>query len=807
MTGIAADLRQALRRIRSTPLVSFAAVLTVALGIGSSVVMTDMLDRLLLRAPAHVTDPDRVARAYVGSRGSFFDRTGYATFEAISTLADDLEASATYFTESLTLGRGANARQVEAVAHSSDYFKVLGVQPHIGSSTADRNGASDDIAVISHALWWREFGGSQDVMNKSLRLGLNTYSIVGVTPPGFYGIEFKPADVWLPLAPRASAAFGREWKTGASFLQVIARVKPGVRRERVNERATAAYRAVQTLDWEKKNTLVLGDLRPARAPGAAIGTRVEVLIAGMSILVLLITCGNVANLLLVRGLRRDREFAVKTALGATRPRLLRETGVEALVLAFGAGLVALIVVTVGGGVVRREFLSPVAALASPVDLRLMLVTVVFCAVSVFLLGLAPALRLTTPRAANPARTIAPRPSWILDCFSGAQVALSMPLLIAAALFVMSLHHASHQDLGMQTDRVAVVTTNLFEIGRPKENHDVHRRIQARLTQFPQVESTAIVQNLPMQSSIMLLIEVPGRDDLWKAPIWSDDLPSMNPVDPSYFEVMRMRVIDGRVFTEHENRKGARSVAVVTESMAQFIWPGQRAVGKCFYMGGRGNDNPCTEVVGVVADARLYPSIRRTKEWASAYYVPIEQSAGSSSRALLVRTTADLEPVLQMLRAESQVAVPDLPYVEARAFDEIFKRMLKPWRLGSVVFSVFGVVSLLVATIGIAVVSAYAVTRRTREIAIRLALGAEPPQLVRLVLRRSVCVLAAGLAAGLILAWSAGAIVSSLLFDVAPRDSRVFVGAAVVLLLAGCGAAWIPARRATRIEPVTALVTE
>jgi hypothetical protein len=426
--------------------------------------MTDMLDRLLLRAPAHVTDPDRVARVYIGLRG-FFDRTGYATFEAVSSLGDDLEASAAFFTESLTLGRGREARQVETVGHSGDYFKVLGVQPLIGSWTADRNGSSENSAVISHGLWQREFGGSPDVLGRPLRLGLDVYTIVGVAPSGFNGIGFKPADVWVPLERRASFAFGPDWKTSASFLQVIARLKPGVRRERVNERATAAYRASRTMDWEKKNILVLGDLRPARAPGAPIGTRVEVLIAAMSILVLFITCGNVANLLLVRGLRRDREFAVRTALGATRARLLREVSFEAGVLASGAGLVALFVVIAGGGLVRREFLSPVASLASPLDARLLLVTVAFCAAAVFLLGLAPALRLTTPRALNPARTIAARQSLILDLFSGAQVALSLPLIIAAGLFVASLYHASHQDLGMQTDHVAIVTTNLFEIGR------------------------------------------------------------------------------------------------------------------------------------------------------------------------------------------------------------------------------------------------------------------------------------------------------------------------------------------------------
>jgi predicted permease len=555
---------------------------------------------------------------------------------------------------------------------------------------------------------------------------------------------------------------------------------------------------------DQNNVLILGDLRPARAAGARIATRVEVLIAGMSILVLFITCGNVANLLLVRGLRRDREFAVKTALGATRARLLREVVIEAVVLAAGAGLVALVLVTSGSAVVRREFLSPVAALASPLDFRLVLVIVAFCVAAVFLLGIAPAFRLTTPRAVTPARTITGRPSLIIDLFSGAQVALSLPLIIAAALFVVSLRNASHQDLGMRTDGVVIVTTNLFQIGRQSENHEVLREIQARLGSLPQVESIAMVLNLPMQSSTTWVIDVPDRDDLWKGTVSSDVLPSINPVDPSYFHLMRMRLLDGRLFRADENRKGEPSVAVITESMAQFVWPGQRAVGKCFYMGGR--DNPCTEVVGVLADARLFPSIRPTKEWASAIYVPI-LPGGSSSRALLVRTTANPEPTLQMLRSEAQVAVPDLPYVEARAFDDIFKTMLKPWRLGSIVFGVFGAVSMLVSAIGLGVVSAYAVTRRGREIAIRSALGAEPEQLVRLVLRRTVVVVASGVGIGLVLAWSGGELLASQLFGIAPGDLRVFAGATFALLLVGCGAAWIPARRATRVQPVIALAAE
>jgi putative ABC transport system permease protein len=806
MRLIPSQARQALRRLSATPLLSVAAILTLAIGIGSAVVMVDVLDRLLLRPPAQVSDPDRVARIYVRMGVSYIDRTGHATFEALGSMRAELEASAAYFTESLSFGRGSGARRLEALAHSGGYFAVLGVQPALGSWAEASSLAREDAAVISHALWQQEFGGAPDVLGKPLRLGLDTYNIVAVAPRGFRGIGWKPVDVWLPLVPRARATYGQEWKSAAMFLQAIARLRPGVNREHANDIATAVYRARHTQPWEKKGAVVLGDIRPARGPGAPTGTRVEVLVAAMSIVVLIITCGNVANLLLVRGLRRDREFVVKTALGASRVRLVREVLLEAAFLAAGAGVVSLVVVMTGGTLMRRVFLSPITALASPLDGRLVLVTVVFCVVAAFLLGLAPAFRLTTRRALSPGHSAVVRPSRLLDLFSGLQVALSLPMIVAAVLFVLSLSNARNQDLGMQTGGVTVVTTNLFEVGRPMENHEAHRQMQARLAGLPQVGSMAVVQNLPMQSSTTFLIEVPGKPAP-AGPVSSEGLPLFNAVDPSFFTVMRMRLIQGRFFTEAENRKGARSVAVITESMARDIWPGEHAIGKCFYMGGR--DGACTEVVGVAADARLFPSIRPTKQWTSAYYVPIEQTGanGMSSRAVLVRTVGDPESLLQTLRREAQSAAPDLPFVEARAFDDVFMSMLKPWRLGSIVFGVFGAISIGIAAVGLAVVGAYGVTRRTREIGIRSALGARPHHLVRLVLSRSLFVVLTGLAAGIGLAWAGGRILKAQLFDVTAGDPRVLGAAALAVLLIGSVAAWLPARRAARIDPITALRAE
>ena len=810
MRLIPAEIPQALRRLASTPLLSLGAILTLALGIGSAVVMVDVLDRLLLRAPEHVSDPERVTRVYVGGgRRSYMDRVDYATFVALGTMRSELDASAVYFSELLTLGGGQSARRLESVAHSRDYFAVLGVQPLLGSWTEGSTTPRDDAAVISYGLWKREFGGSLDVLGKPLRLGLDTYTIVAVAPRGFAGVGFKAADVWLPLAPRAKATYGAEWKTASLFLQAIARLHPGVSRDRATERATASYRATHTQPWEKANAVVLGDLRPARAPGARAGIRVEELIAGMSILVLLITCGNVANLLLVRGLPRGREFAVKTALGATRSRLLGEVLIEAALLAAGAGVLSLAVVVTGGMLMRREFLSPITALASPLDGRLIILTAVLSAAAAFLLGLAPAVRLTTHRALRPGHSANARPSRLLDVFSGFQVALSLPMIIAAALFVLSLWNARHQDFGMQTGRVAVVRTDLFEVGRPWENHAAHRLMQARIARLPQVESTALAQNVPSSiwSTTTRMIAVPGSE-LFKGTISSGDLPAFNAVDPSFFTVMRMRLLLGRFFTDEENRKGAHPVAVVTESMARNIWPGQPAVGKCFYMGSNAGGNPCTDVVGVIADPRLFPSIRPTKQGASAYYVPIEQQDhAASARALVVRTVGDPGTVLQMLRREAGAAAADLPYVDAYAFDDVFETLLRPWRLGSTVFVILGVLSMVIAAVGLAAVAAYAVTRRTREIGIRSALGAEPRDLVRLVLGRSLFVVVTGLVVGMGLAWAGGRILNTQLFEITATDPRVLVGAVVGLLTVGVAAALVPATRAARIDPVVALRTE
>ena len=374
---------------------------------------------------------------------------------------------------------------------------------------------------------------------------------------------------------------------------MIARLRPGVSPNRANERATAAYRATHTQEWEKANRTGTGrsaagagarnfprDARGSARRGGRRSSCCSSLVATSRTCCSSAGCGATANSSSRR--RWARAVVGSCARCCSRPRGSPSARASS----------ALLVVTTGGTLLRRVFLSPIAALASPLDGRLVLVTVAFCVASAFLLGLAPAIRLSTRRALSPGHAAVVRASRVLDVFSGLQVALSLPMVIAAALFVVSLWNARHQDLGMETGRVAVVTTNLFEVGRPWENHATHRQMQARVARLPQVESTAVIAE-PANADKRVMF---GDRSPWQREPVEGNVLERQPADVQCrwirrtSPLMRHAPAPGPLFTEDENRPGARSVAVITESMARYIWPSEPAIGKCFYLGGKGNDN-------------------------------------------------------------------------------------------------------------------------------------------------------------------------------------------------------------------------
>jgi predicted permease len=751
---------------------------------------------------------DRVVRLYDQSASGRPSAliTNYVTVEHLWTgLRNEVESMAAYKTEQIGLGRGSDARRIHAVVHTDAYFDVLGVAPALGVLPRAGHPEPGDTVVIAYGLWQRLFGGSPDVLGRTLQFGRRSYTVIGVAPRGFQGIDVQPVDVWLPIESRApDSGLRDDWKssTGYHALAVIARLRADVDRARAAVHASAVYNARPSPEWVKARqpsySIVFGELPPARMPGGTGEVRTIEWIGAVSGLVLLISCGNVGNLLLVRGLRRTREFSLKASLGATRGRLIREVLIEAGLLSFAAGTVALALVTSGGVLVKRLVLSPVLVSTAPVDVRLIALAAAVTIAASFLVGAVPALRLTSDRMLNPAQGAqAGARSHLLDAFVALQVALSLPLVVGASLLSLSLWHARQVNFGIETSNVVVVSMNPEEVGTPAETHAAHRRIQQHLQRLPQVRSVSLVQAVPMVVVLAYDLSISGRQA-------EGVLPYVNGVDASYFELMGHGIVEGRPFTPAENVAGGRPVTLVNSAMARTFWPGESPLGRCIRIGGA--DKPCAEVIGVVADAAPFPEFAVRTE--PMYYVPIEQYGHLyDGRALLVRTQDAPEAAIALIRAEAQRTGSSLPYIDVWAFDDLFQPALKPLRMGALVFVAFGILALVIAGVGLAAVTAYTVARRTKEIGIRLVLGANPDTLVRQIVCRSLLAVTAGLAGGSLVGFAGGRLLRSQLIGVAAEDVRVYAAAAGLLLAVSLIAAYVPARRARAVEPAAALRTE
>jgi putative ABC transport system permease protein len=799
------DLRfawRALIRDRSTTL---AAIALLTVGVSSAVVLVDALDRLLLRPPSHVDDPARVRRLYAGAPDELPYRLmdSYVTLERLAAgTREDIEAIAPYFHERIGSGHGRTATRFDAIAFGAAYFDVLGIRPHLGVLPSARRPVDESAVVISHAVWQERFGGAPDVIGRPLRLGRRTHTVVAVGPRGFAGVDDEVVDVWVPLEARITP---KDWRTNAdnTSLLALARLRPGADLARANAHASQVYQAVHRHRLENGRRpsyrIVLGDLPPAQAPRRTPKGIVLVAATGVGVLVLLMACGNVGNLLILSGLRRGAELSMKAALGATRWRLARELVLQALLLAMLAGAAALAVALTAGGLVRALFLPAIAGTAVGADARLVGVTIATCAGAAFILGLAPAISLTSARTLAPGRTLRRRESTVvLGGFVVLQVALSVPLVVGTLLFVASMRHATHLDLGVEPSRVLVVRTNLADDGRPDEQHAIHRRIQDRLRGTPGVAAVSLAQGAPLEGGYAIFFSV--DDD----PPRSGRVPFVNAVDPSFFEALGLRLVTGRIFSDVDNRPTAERVAVVNEAMAAVFWPGRPSLGRCLHVQG---ERDCTRVVGVVARLPFFASLTAANDgdFEPQVLLPLERfGALNPSRNVLVRTVGDPRAMLTTVQREAQDTGNDVPYVDVHPLDEVFDWELKPLRLGWSVFLALSSVALLIAVAGLVVVTAHGVTRRTREMGIRLVLGATRRDLVRLIARRTLIAMALGVATGSALAFLGVRLLQGVLFGVKPGDPRVLAAAAVAVFVAGSVAAYIPARRTGRIDPSAAL---
>jgi predicted permease len=824
------DIRYAARGLRREPAFTAFVVGTLALGIGANAAMFGIVDRLLLRGPDHVRDPNQVVRFYLSAQqqpgraearaGSF----GYVTYGLLRASAHSFSSVAAYRSSpgSITMGRGVEAQRINLGEATADFFPLLGVQPQVGrfySTREDSPTGPARVVVLGHGLWQRAFGGDRDVVGKSIMLADEQYTIIGVAPSGFTGPDLTRVDVWMPMSVRSRTII-TDWTHGwnAQWLYVIGRLNPGVTHEQATAEATALYRAAYTGNEPGMTSakLNVAPIRTTRSGFESTEATVSRWLVGVAVIVLLVACSNAVNLLLARAVRRRREVAVRLALGAGRWRLVRLLLTEGLMLAAASGMASLAVAYGFGALVRSVLLPDIEWTSSPVDVRVMGLSAIVALTAGLLVGLVPALQASKPDVAATlkagAREGGGRRARLRNALTVAQAALSVLLLVGAGLFVRSLRNVRALDLGIQPDRVLVVTIQRPSAG-PTFGPDDHSPEELRRKAFylaalahvramPGVERASLTVGLPFMSGFSQTLRVPGWDSL---PGPSDRSPNLSAVSDGYFETTGTRVLRGRSFTPAD-RAGSESVALVSATMAATLWPGRDPIGTCIYTGEKAMaaDAPCARIIGIVGDAhsqelREPPSMH--------YYVPLGQEQGMGGTQLLVRPTGDPSRITERVRKDLIALDPTISFVKTELLQEEVDPQIRPWRLGASMFSLMGVLALVVASLGLYSVMSYFVAQRTHELGVRIALGAGGSDIASLVLRSGAGMAALGIVIGVGLAVALSSFIEPLLFDTSARDITVIGTVVCTLLAVALLASLVPAVRAKNTNPMEALRTE
>ncbi|HUF25790.1 MAG TPA: ABC transporter permease [Gemmatimonadaceae bacterium] len=821
-SAAAQDVRYAVRGLRRQPGFTAVVVLTLGLAIGANATMFGIVDRLLLRAPPHVVDADRVARVFFVQQpeGLPVRQTDRASFPQFATLRDTVRAferMAAVFTTDVILGEGADARTIRGAMATAGFFPLLGVQPALGRfyhEDEDRPPVGTPVAVLGHGFWQRELGGDITVLGRELRVDGVAYTVIGVTPEGFTGIDLEQVDAWLPISVAARAGVADDdWHSDRSmaWIQVVARLRSGADVRQANAEATAAYLSyIRGLRWAdavlpQEPRVELAPLLRERGPDRGDGSRIATWLAGVAAIVLVIACANVGNLLLARAMRRRREIAVRLALGAGRGRLIAQLLTESLLLAALGGVAGLLIARWVGAIVRSVLLPDIVWTERMLDPRILGFSAAAALLTGLLAGLVPALQALRPDITVAlkagAREGGGRRSRLRTTLMLSQAALSVVLLVGAGLFVLSLHNVRTDDLGFAADRVLVAGLDWRGADvTPAERIEAYRRAHERVRELPGVRSASIGSMTPFYTMMSPELHVPGWDSLPRPGGWG---PLLHAVSPEHFATMGTRILSGRGFTDAENRAGVARVAMVNQAMAALLWPGENPLGKCLIVGDE--TSPCSEVIGVVQDARA-TDIRPTP--VMQYYVPVEQGQWRGSlRTLFIRTDGEPDLLIGALRSELQAAAPAASYAHIRPMLELIDPQIRPWRLGATMFTAFGLLALALAAVGLYSVMAYSVAQRTHEMGVRMALGAGGGDVVRLVLGEGLRIAGLGIALGALIAIVAGRRVAGLLYDVAPNDPRVFGVVVATLLVIAAVASMIPALRASRVDPITALRAE
>ena len=798
------DLRYGWRTLLKNPGFTTVAVIALALGIGANSAIFSVVNTVLLR-PLPYKKPERLVMVWEDNSKQGFprDTPSPANFMDWRDQNHVFESMAALVEISFNLTGAGDPERIDGQRVSASLFSLLGVEPQLGRgfrAQEDQPGGNH-VVIISHGLWQRRFGFDPDIIGKPINLNGESFTVVGVMPRTFQ-FPTRRDQLWVPIAFNAKEAGER----GNHYLEVIAGMKPGVTLAQAQaEMTTIATRLQQ--QYPQTNTSVGAVVTPLHAHVVGDIKPALLVLLGAVAFVLLIACANVANLLLARAAVRQKEIALRLALGAGRARLIRQFLTESVLLAAFGGDIGLLLSVVGLSVLRR-FIPPniSQAQAITIDAKVLIFTVLVSLVTGLIFGLAPATQAAnfnlndTLKESGRDSAAGSRGNRIRGLLVISEVAVSFILLIGAGLLINSFLRLRNVDPGFRAERVLTMKIVLPEVRyADKEQRGVfYRELIRRVETLPGLISAAVATNLPLtESGNSVGVSIEGRAD--PAP---DRVPIVitRIVSPRYFETMGIPLLKGRAFTE-EDKTESPAVVVVSETTARSFWPGEDALGKHIKIGPSNSDNRWLRVVGVVKDVRQFELVVEPKP---QMYLPFTQANFFEPRALVVKTNLEPLSLAATVRKTVWEIDKDQPVSDIASMETIVSESVARQRFSMLLLGIFAGLALVLAAVGIYGVMSYSVAQRTREIGIRMALGAQRTDVLKLTIGQGLKLVLTGVVIGLAAAFVLTRVMSSLLFGISATDPITFITISLVLVSVAVLASYIPALRATRVDPMFAL---
>ena len=808
------DLRYGVRMLMKTPGFTLIAVVTLALGIGANLSVFSVVNAVMFKAPP-VTRPDELVSLYTSDfSGPRYGWSSYPDYLDIRERAQGLEDLIAYWRQSVILRRGGQAEEfITADIVTGNYFEALGIRPAPGRAflpDEDRTPGTHPVAVMSYGCWQRRFGGDPNLVGRTIALNNLGYTVIGIAPPEFAGLTRGiSTDIWIPMmmTPRVSPGDNTLENRSARVMTLIGRLKPGVRLQEAQAHL-AILAEQQRVAYPQEWTDASGAGRritalpesqsriPPQARDRALG------VAGLSMavmaLVLAVACANLAGLLLAQAIARQKEMAVRLSLGASRRRLIRQLLSESLLLTLLGGGVG--VFLVWRALDLALVLAPPMAIDFSLDTRVLVFALAVSLITTLAFGLAPALQATrldlVSALKDESGMSGHRNSRLRSGLVVAQIAISVLLLSVSGLFLRSLMKAGSVDPGFNPKNLLLVKA-LLRDQQEAQGSALYQRMLERLRALPGVSAVSLV-NTPgldfdgVRGSVYIEGYTRQRGENMEL--------AFNLTGPNYFHAMQTPLLRGRDFNERDV-KGAPGVVIVNETLARRYFPGQDAVGK--RLSRFGPEGPFLEIIGVARDGKYWSLVEEPQPF---IYLPLLQNYQEAA-ALLLRVDGDPRLLIETARREILAQDRNILIWDVATMTEHIGMALLPLRIASVASIVFGALTLSLACLGIYGLVAYFVGLRTREIGVRLALGAQPKDILKLVLNQGIRIVLIGGALGLGVAFATTRLLSSFLFGVSATDPLAFTGVVSSLVVAALLACWIPARRATKVDPMIALRCE